>query len=175
MKWRGEEVPRRPGPSLACLPRSLGLFPPSIVPNLLSFRLSSLLSAAFTSLRPKMGGWMEARSDRPPNCGGMDLLPALRNMEGHPPLSMPMNTVEFSCRGGICMYVWMYHYYHKYSLTILPRLPLLPPISILAIHNYVGRWLSSPGWRMIRQTDREGPFLSFPRRYPPGKIRIHTL
>ena len=115
MERRGEEVPRRSGASISCLPHSLGLFPPSIVPNLLSFRLSSLLSAAFTSLRVDgwMDGWMEACSDRPTNFGGMDLLPH-GIWKAAPPssicrlLSMPMNTVEFSCRGGtqehICMY-----------------------------------------------------------------------
>ena len=66
---RGEEVPRRSGPSLSCHPRSLGLFPPSIVPNLLSFRLSSLLSPIcclhFAATQDGwVDGWRPAAMDR---------------------------------------------------------------------------------------------------------------
>ncbi len=159
MERRGEEVPRRPGPSslarsVSFLHLSCLICSPSISP------LFYLLPSLRCDPR-RVDGWRPAAIDR--LTAGEWI--SCRTEYGRPSssicrlLSMPMNTVEFSCRGGICMYVWMYHYYHKYSL---PRLPLLPPIFILAIDKYVGRWFSFPGWRIIRQTDQDGPFISFP-------------
>ena len=84
-EWRGEEVPRRPGASISCLPRSFlhisclicSPFRPSLPPSV-SLHLSHLLCSlsvlpsllsislsAFTSLRPHMDGSPPASIDGP--------------------------------------------------------------------------------------------------------------